>query len=305
MGEARSTGIRCESEEGVRAWGGRALPPRPIHTTWRGATLLRPLGMAAPLVVLCAVGVAQTSSTRPAYHAADLDCAQFVQAIHSEVRTVFGSRISRRESGREAVVIVRAHTTATGLRLVAWFDSLSLWEQSDAGRSSPDTDGLVGGRYRGRLSADGIYVSEEVPFIPDELAAVADLLHAMDDLLPRLPPVSLPVGSVWEDTSGVRIRRLADSAGAAGPLQRYSLTAKRMRSGTRQFNDTTPFQFQETQEEKGQMVWDAASGLLRWQRTIAAESEVPAGGLLKQPIRASLRQNEVLERLPAPAPECR
>ncbi len=115
--------------------------------------------------------------------------------------------------------MIRARDTLGGVAFDAWYDSLALARGSPAGELRPDTDGLLGGRYRGLLGPDGGYTAQARPFVPDEVAEVADLGAALDDLLPPLAPVALAPGQTWRGPSTV-IRRLADTAGAGGPLRR-------------------------------------------------------------------------------------
>ena len=201
-------------------------------------------------------------------------------------------------------MVVRARPAKAGgdqIEVVTWFDSLVVWENSESGRISPGTDGVIGGPYRGRLTPSGRYAADDVPFIPDELSAITDLAHAMRDFLPELPTTGLEVGRHWDDSAGTTILRLADSAS----LQRFAVTAKTIRSGTRTLGDTMPVQYQETDSEKGSILWDPQRGLVRWNRTIEAESSVPSGGYLKRPVRTDVKQRVTLERLSDPPEVCR
>ena len=69
----------------------------------------------------------------------------------------------------------------------AWLDPLSLVRRSPEAAITPDTDGLIGGRYRGSLSRSGVYSSKVRPFVPDEIAEIADMGGALDDFFPPLP----------------------------------------------------------------------------------------------------------------------
>ena len=106
---------------------------------------------------------------------------------------------------------------AGGSGLEAWYDSLASDAREPRRNLTPDTDGLLGGRYRGTLTAPAATRRQARPFVPDEVAEVAELGGALEDLLPAAAAGGAPaVGRRWTDSAGLELRRLADSAAGGG-----------------------------------------------------------------------------------------
>lgn len=183
------------------------------------------------------------------------------------------------------------------LRLEAWFDTLSVWRRSERDSLEPDTDGIIGGRYRGLLSPDGRYRAETRPFVPDPLQEVADLSRAIDDLLPPLPPRLPAFGESWSDGAGLEIRRLADSAGTGGPVHRFRLTVRRDVDQARLRGDSTPLKVRQSIREDDTFAWHPRDGLLRRERRITVETYVPTEARVRHPVQARIEQRVVLERM--------
>lgn len=231
------------------------------------------------------------------YTAAQLDCAAFRESRRSELRTYVAGRARRESVGLDGEWRFRAAPArADSVRLEGWFDSLAVWRRSEVDSLMPDTDPVIGGRYRGLLGPDGGYRSEARPFVPDPLLEVADLSRALDDLLPRLPPHLPPVGETWSDSSGLEIRRLSDSA-APGPIYRFRLTVRRNVAEARLRGDSLPLRLRESVREDGAYAWDPRQGLLRRDRDVTVETYVPAEARVGRPVQASVEQRIVLERV--------
>jgi hypothetical protein len=171
-----------------------------------------------------------------------------------------------------------------------------VWRRSAEATLRPDTDGLLGGRYRGSLSPDGTYSRKAVPFIPDEVAEVAGMATALDDLFPPLPPHPLHSGEVWTDSAGVTIRRLADSALSGVLLHRFELQVRRETRRTGGERDTLPLELRQSSEERGTFVWHPTLGLLHRERLIVVQTSVPAGKAVRQAIRSRVEQRISLTR---------
>jgi len=186
-----------------------------------------------------------------------------------------------------------------GISIEAWYDSLAVSRTSPEAVLAPDTDGLLGGRYRGNLSPTGHYVVDARPFVPDEVAEVSDLGAAMDDLLPPLPRSALTVGEQWRDGSGQELTRLPDSLAGGRPVRRLALRSRSEVDRATVRGDTTAIAARQVTVEEGQVDWDPAGGLLRRTRHIVVETSVPAGGPLRAPLRSRLEQDVVLERVVA------
>ena len=203
-------------------------------------------------------------------------------------------------AGRTGVWRFRAQPSGADITVEAWYDSLDLWRESAEGRLQPDTGGLLGGRYRGRLSPLGAYHAEARPFIPDEVAEVADLSRSLDDLLPPLPPVPLAPGQRWADSTGTEIRRLPDSATAGRPLLRFELSGRYREHGGAFRGDTLPLDLDQLTTERGRVVWDPSAGLLRRERRLTIETDVRPSGPVRQALRSTVEQTITLSRLARP-----
>jgi hypothetical protein len=261
--------------------------------------------LAAALVGLAVAGGAAAQT--PRYDAGQLACARFVERADADIRGETGGRTLNETGGRYGRWIVRAVPAGdSGVRIEAWFDSLTIWRRSGDAVRSPDTDGVIGGRYRGLLSAAGVYSASVTPFIPDPVAEFASLRDAFADLLPPLPPAPLPAGAVWRDGSGTTIERLGDSTGRYGAIQRYRLTRRSTRRDVSlEGSDTLRIPVRQTTMEEGEFAWERTRGLVSRTRAITVETEVPAGGAVRVPVRSRVVQRVTLVRLPDDPSACR
>jgi hypothetical protein len=230
---------------------------------------------------------AQTAGM-PRYRAAQLDCARFAETARSEIATSTPRGSGEGAAERAAVWQFRASDSAGAVALEGWYDSLALRRHTPAGDLIPDTDGLIGGRYRGRLGGTGHYEPATRPYIPDEVAEVADLSAGLDDLFPPLPPVPL-------------ITRLADSVVAGRAVLHFSLDLRARASETVPRGDTVPVALTQTSTEQGDVLWDPETGLVARRREIVVETSIPAGGRIRTPVRSRIVQRVTLSRLRSPA----
>ena len=233
----------------------------------------------------------------PRYVATQLDCAGFRERSRSDLETYVAGRARREAVGIDAEWRFRA-APARGdtIALEGWLDTLSVWRRSEEDSLAPDTDGIIGGRYRGLLSGDGRYHTEVRPFVPDPLLEVADLSRALEDLLPRLPPRPLAVGETWGDGAGLEIRRLADSAGAQG-VQRFRLTLRREVTEARLRGDSLPLRLRQSVREDGTFAWQTQAGLISRERNVTVDTYVPAEARVGRPVQARIEQRITLERM--------
>jgi hypothetical protein len=226
----------------------------------------------------------------PRYTASQLSCSQFLETAASNIHTETGGRIRDQTGGRRGVWQFRAQDRVEGISLEGWLDSLELWRKSQETTIHPDTDGLLGGRYRGTLSGKGFYVSQVRPFVPDEVAEVAGMASALDDFFPLLPPGPLRPGQSWQDSAGTTLRRLADSALSGAPVYRFELDIHREERGKPVAKSTAPLRLTQTSREHGTFVWHPVLGLIRRDRRILIETSIPAGPTIPQPVRSRVEQ---------------
>jgi hypothetical protein len=224
--------------------------------------------------------------------------------VRSDIYLQGGNRRSRESAGRDGVIRLRAGAADSLLRVEGWFDTLLVWREGSGERLEPDTDGLVGGRYRGLLTRLGGFRSIDTPFLPDEVAEVADLSGALGDLLPPLPPVPLLPGASWRDDLGMVITRLPDETLAGRRLARYRLIRRSTHPESRFLSDSTEVRAVRTETESGVFAWSTELGVVRWERDLSDEVTVPTGGLVKQAFRTKIEQKVMVERV-GRAGECR
>lgn len=241
-----------------------------------------------------AVAHSQDSALR--YRAEQLNCARFLETAESKILTQSGGRGREQTSERIGVWQFQAVWVGRDIALVGWLDSLTLWRRSAETTIRPDTDGLIGGRYRGALSPHGAYTSKARPFIPDEVAEVAGMATVLDDFFPPLPMKWLVPGQSWSDSLGVTIRRLPDSALSGVPLYRFALKTRQRASSAEAQGDTLPLQLQQNSREEGTYVWHPTLGLLRRDRLIVVETAVPPGRAVPRAVRSKIEQRITVER---------
>lgn len=257
--------------------------------------------MRSSLLLLLIFPLSSQAQT-PAYSAPQLDGARFRQTIRSQIRVETGASVSQERSGRDALIGLGAEASDSGIALTGWFDSLSVWRDAGGERYAPETDGLVGGRYRGMLSTRGRYTWADQPFIPDPIAELAEMGSAFDDLLPPLPKAGIRPGQTVAVEGGWRIERRADSVAGADTLRRYALTGERRRTAIGASVDSLPVEAATLERESGDLVWDSRRGPLRWMRQITMSAALPAKGAIRRAVRTQIEQTILLERLPEASP---
>lgn len=256
------------------------------------------VGMAlASAGLLSGTSAAAQAPAEFRYTPDQLSCVSLRERSRAVLEAETGLRRRRESLARDGLWRLRGSPLPAGIAIEAWYDSLAVSRTSPEGVLEPDTDGLLGGRYRGTLSPAGRYTAASRPFVPDEVAEVSDLGAAMDDLLPPLPSSALAVGTAWRDGSGLQLTRLPDSLAGGRPVHRLALHSRSEVSRATVRGDTTAIAARQVTVEEGQVDWDGAAGLLRRTRHIVVETSVPAGGPLRAPLRSRLEQDAVLERV--------
>lgn len=230
------------------------------------------------------------------YGIRQLDCATFRETSESRILTESGGRIRQQTSTRQGVWRFRATPSDDAVSIEAWLDSLAVTRRSDEASISPDTDGLLGGRYRGVLTARGDYTSRTRPFVPDEVAEVAGMGGALDDFFPPLPARALKVGQTWSEVPGLTLRRLPDSTSRAGRLYRFELQRTGEARTAETAGDTVPLRLQQKSNEQGEFVWHPQRGLLRRERRIVVETTIPPSRTVRQAVRSKVEQRITLVR---------
>ena len=241
-------------------------------------------------------GPAVGQEKRLAYTAQQLNCARFLEVGNSKILTEAGGRSRRQTSSRRGVWQFRATPSTAGVALEGWLDSLMIARRSEETTISPDTDGLLGGRYRGTLSRAGMYTAQVRPFVPDEVAEVAGMENALEDLFAPLPHRVLQPGESWSDSTAVTLKRLPDSALSGVPLYRFELDVRTEALNAPSGADTLPLKLQQKTREHGQFVWHPLLGLLRRERSIVVETTVPPSRTVRQAVRSKVEQRITLVR---------
>ena len=271
-----------------------------------GGVALGSLGLALLLGTrLAGIGGADTPvPVRPAdfrYTPDQLRCARFHERTTGILDASTGTIRRHEVLARAGLWSIRGSARDGAIAIEAWYDSLGLSREGPQGKLAPDTDGLLGGRYRGLLTPAGGYTPSARPFIPDEVAEVADLSRAMEDLLPRLPDSALEVGMRWRDSAGLELWRMPDSLAGRRTVWRLEVRGRTESEGAQLRSDTLALPGHEVSVETGRIDWDPAVGLLRRVRHLVVETSVPASGPLRAPLRSRLEQRITLTRLRPPA----
>jgi len=247
---------------------------------------------------------APAQETVVGYTPGQLDCARFLEIGESKILTEAGGRIRNQTSTRRGVWQFRAVPSNDDVALEGWLDSLVLSRRSPETTISPDTDGLLGGRYRGTLSRAGAYTSRVRPFVPDEVAEIAEMRGALDDFFPPVPSRPLRAGEVWTDSLGLTIRRLPDSSLSGVPLLRFALESRQESRAAPTPADTLPLKLRQKSEERGEFVWHPLLGLLRRDRRIVVETTVPPSHSVRQAVRSKVDQQITVVRDLTPRAGC-
>jgi len=203
----------------------------------------------------------------PRYQAAQLACVAYEVRVQTAVNTELQGNPRMESVRRTGTLVVRGTAIDSAIAIEAWWDSLRLWRRSDDQTLEPDAEGVLGGRYRGRLEPDGRFFRSAAPSIPDEVAEVSDLTTALDELFPPLPPKALKRGERGTDIAEDLFVRLADSSGRA----RYRVTSSS--ASAHPPDSARTFAIKESESSDGILVW-GSEGLARWDRTVIAETEI-------------------------------
>jgi hypothetical protein len=244
----------------------------------------------------CIRGTASGQEPALRYSADQLDCSRFLETSESKILTVSGGRTRNQTSLRRGTWQFRAAPSDRQIALEAWLESLTVTRRSAETAISPDTDGLLGGRYRGNLTSRGDYTARVRPFVPDEVAEVAGMGNALDDFFPPLPARALKEGEAWTDSLGLIIQRLPDSALSGVPLYRFDLEKHGESRSSETSADTISLKLRQRSEERGFFIWHPTLGLLRRERRIVIETTVPPSRRVRQAVRSKVEQSITLER---------
>jgi len=226
---------------------------------------------------LVLVGLLLPQAQAPRYRGALLHCAAFAEEVDAQVVGRSGGATVQDRISRRGVLVITLRDSAGVGRVTAWYDSLAVWRDTEAGREAPETDGFVGGRYEGLLTPDGHYQRLRTPFVPGPLAQVVDLAAALDAFLPQLPGRLLEPGQAWHDSTGLQIVRLSDSRVDDRRLNRYRWTAdRRAKARVDAGDDSLAVEVEQRTRESGELTWSAEYGPLAWSRTVGVDAHVPA-----------------------------
>lgn len=237
------------------------------HGGTGGHEVRGPGAILALALVCAAVPLSRSAAQAPRYTAPQLACVAYEVRVHTAVNTELQGRPRTESLRRTGTLMVRGTALDSAVAVEAWWDSLRLWRRSEDQTLEPDAEGVLGGRYRGRLEADGRFFRTAEPWIPDDVAEVSDLTTALDDLFPLLPPSVLKRGERVTNLAGDQFVRLADSSGRA----RYRITSSS--STSHPADSARSFAIEESESSDGILVW-GSNGLLRWDRTVVAETRV-------------------------------
>lgn len=238
----------------------------------------------------------------PAYQAGQLACAAFSEEVRTTVQAQSGGAPFEETGRRSGILVVRARAEGPGLRFEAWYDSLYVRYDAREGRLVPDTDGLIGGRWEGTMTADGTVELFTRPFVPPDLRSVSDLSDVLLDFFPPLPTAALAAGARWTDSLGLTVERLRDST-AGG--RAFGLYRWRIRSGgAPPAAEDSTVRIRQNAEDEGRVVWSAGDGAVAWNREVTIDTQFSVPKRRGQPYRGKVTQRIVVTRL-TNHPACR
>ncbi len=253
-------------------------------------------GGAAIAIVGClltAHGSLLTGQEPPRYDARALACAAFQEEVRTTVAARRGMEGWQERGIRTGVLVVQALPGAASFDFEAWYDSLAVsWHGRDD-LVHPDTDGLVGGRWRGRIAPHGEVVLAERPFMPPELRAVSDLSDALLDFFPPLPTTAVAPGERWTDSLGLTIERLSDSAASDETLERYRWRIQTQ--GNPAVPDTT-VRLRQTVDDEGLLAWSRRRGPIAWRREVTVEARLDPARGPRSPVQSRVTQEILVRR---------
>lgn len=253
--------------------------------------------MTRRLLLLPLIVAPLSAQDAPAFHPLQLDGASYRQEVRSTITLEAGRERTRETSLRDGILELRATALDSLIMVEGWFDSLVAWREGHGVRVTPETDGVIGGRFRGLLNRRGGFTSTEIPFVPDDLAEVTELAGALADLLPPLPTPPLAPGASWRDDLGTAFLRIPDGTVAGRRVERYRLVRTAEREESRLLPDSTEVRAVRRERETGILSWSREVGVVRWERDIVVEVLVPQGGVVKAPFRTRIEQAVLVERL--------
>ena len=244
---------------------------------------------------LALAAVRGASAQAPAYGGGMLECARFSESVAGSVESRLGPERRLETLGRAGILVVRAAPDSGGLLLEAWYDTLAVLRDGPEGRFTADTDGIIGGRYRGVLEPRGDFLSLTTPYVPAALRDLFDFSRILLRFFPPLPPIALEPGGEWTDGAELTIWRLADSA-AAGTARRYRWVRREQWQEGVAVGDST-LVVSRTEREEGRLLWSAAEGPLGWSSAITAGLAFPGGGA-----ESEVKQQVEVRRIPGGCP---
>ena len=255
------------------------------------------------LLLLLVVGIApglHAQGRAPSYEPAQFRCARFSERVTSDIVTEAGLRRAPARTGRVGELVLAGLPQGAGVNLLAWYDQLAVWRWAGGDSLAPDTDGVLGGRFRGALSPDGRYAAARRPFVPDAVRELSDVASALEDLLPPLPPRPLQVGESYRQGDSLEIQRLADSAA----VQRYRVERAMVGRVAAPAGDSLTPPYDRSVHDHGAYAWHTEQGVLRYDRRLEIEVTVPRGGVVRQSVRSEVAQRATLQRIGEDAGAC-
>jgi hypothetical protein len=232
-----------------------------------------------------------------------LACAAFAEAVRTTVEARRAMEAWTERGNRIGRLLFHAEPGDGPMRFEAWYDSLEVSHDGRSGLVRPDTDGLIGGRWRGSLAPHGEVILEDRPFMPPELLAVSDLSDALLDFLPPLPVVAMPIGSTWTDSLGLEVARVKDSVASGETMERYRWRIN-SEGGTVPLGSDSTARLRQTIRDEGVVAWSRQRGPLTWRREIVVEARIDATRGPRSPVQSRVTQVVAVRRL-ADSRHCR
>ena len=246
-----------------------------------------------------ALGAILLAQDAPKYTAEFLNCSAYLEEVRTTVEARRGMQGWQEKGFRRGLLQVRAAPHQDGLAFESWYDSLSVDYTRSDGKVTPDTDGLIGGRWTGTMRPHGETSMSARPFMPPELAQVSDLSDEMVDFFPPLATVALAPGTKWSDSLGLEVERLRDSTAGVERLLRlrWRITS---RGGAAPAVVDTSVRLRQEIEDEGVVAWSTSRGPLAWRREIQVSTRVGASRRGGTPSEGRITQLVTVRRVTNP-----
>ncbi len=133
----------------------------------------------------------------------------------------------------------RGHGAGFGGEAGGLVDTLAVWREGAGGRLTPETDGVIGGRFRGLLTRQGGFAATDAPFVPDDLAQCRRAGQRARRSPAAIASGGAPAGRSTRDDFGTAFLRVPDGIVEGRRVERYRLVRQGESEEVKRLPDST------------------------------------------------------------------